>query len=123
MSPRLLGTFTLAVSLTASVAAFAKDSAMVAEFTGKQHGQIRDRVVKALKKAGVSVEEYKSYDAGTTIFTREQNLAAFASGSTSANLDYQAAQISEFLVSTELAKAKPSLDGLFEPKFVQAVAP
>lgn len=73
------------------------------------------------KKAGVSIEDYKSYDAGTSIFTREQNLAAFTSGSTSASLDYQAAQIADFLVSTGLAPAKPSLDGLFEPKFVQAV--
>jgi NitT/TauT family transport system substrate-binding protein len=74
------------------------------------------------KKAGVSVDDYKSYDSGTTIFTREQNLAAFASGTTSANLDYQAQQISDFLVTTGLAPAKPSLDGLFEPKFVQAVS-
>jgi hypothetical protein len=55
VSPRLLATLTLVLSLAAPVVAFAKDSAMVAEFTGKQHGQIRDRVVKALKKAGVSV--------------------------------------------------------------------
>jgi NitT/TauT family transport system substrate-binding protein len=73
------------------------------------------------KRAGVSVADYASYDAGTTIFTKEQNLSAFASGSTSANLDYQAAQISDFLVSTGLAPAKPDLAGLFEPKFVQAV--
>jgi NitT/TauT family transport system substrate-binding protein len=73
------------------------------------------------KKAGVTEQDYTSYDAGTTIFTREQNLAAFASGSTPANLDYQAAQISDFLVETGLAPAKPSLDGLFNPMFVQAV--
>jgi NitT/TauT family transport system substrate-binding protein len=73
-------------------------------------------------KAGVSPEEYRSYDAGTTIFTRDQNLAAFAKGTTPANLDYQAVQISDFLVATGLAPAKPSLDGLFEPKFVQAIA-
>ncbi|MDT5026569.1 MAG: NitT/TauT family transport system substrate-binding protein [Micromonosporaceae bacterium] len=30
------------------------------------------------KRGGVSVDDYKSYDAGTTIFTKEQNLAAFA---------------------------------------------
>ena len=73
------------------------------------------------KRAGVSAADYKSYDAGTTIFTKEQNLAAFASGSTTANLDYQAAQISDFLVSTGLAPTKPDLTGLFEPKFVTAV--
>jgi NitT/TauT family transport system substrate-binding protein len=74
------------------------------------------------KKAGVSEADYRSYDEGTTIFTREQNLSAFASGTTSANLDYEAAQISDFLVATGLAPSKPSLTGLFEPKFVQAVA-
>jgi NitT/TauT family transport system substrate-binding protein len=74
------------------------------------------------KKAGVSEEEYKTYDAGTTIFTREQNLSAFASGSTPANLDYQAGLIAQFLVDTKLTDKKPSLDGLFEPKFVQAVS-
>jgi NitT/TauT family transport system substrate-binding protein len=74
-------------------------------------------------KAGVSVEEYKSYDAGTSIFTKEQNLAAFQSGTTPANLDYQAALIADFLVEAGLADEKPSLDGLLEPKFVKAVSP
>jgi NitT/TauT family transport system substrate-binding protein len=69
----------------------------------------------------VSAADYASYDAGTTIFTREQNLAAFASGGTPANLDYQAGQIAQFLVDTGLAPTKPSLDGLFDPRFVQAV--
>jgi NitT/TauT family transport system substrate-binding protein len=74
------------------------------------------------KRGGVSVDDYKSYDAGTTIFTRDQNLAAFASGSSPANLDFQANAIAEFLLSTKLVEKKPSLDGLFEPRFVQAVA-
>ena len=73
------------------------------------------------KRGGVSAADYKSYDAGTTIFTKEQNLAAFASGSTDANLDYQANSIAEFLVSSKLVDSKPSLDGLLEPKFVKAV--
>jgi NitT/TauT family transport system substrate-binding protein len=86
-------------------------------------GQHKDEAVAIMaKRAGVSTADYASYDAGTTIFTRAQNLSAFATGSTPANLDYEAAQISSFLVSTGLADAKPSLDGLFEPKFVQAVA-
>lgn len=72
------------------------------------------------KRGGVSAADYKSYDAGTTVFTRQQNLDAFASGSSPANLDYQAAQIGDFLVSTGLTDQKPSLDGLLEPKFVQA---
>jgi NitT/TauT family transport system substrate-binding protein len=73
------------------------------------------------KRGGVSAADYQTYDAGTTIFTRQQNLDAFASGSTPANLDYQAQQIGDFLVSTGLAEQKPSLDGLLDPQFVQAV--
>jgi NitT/TauT family transport system substrate-binding protein len=73
------------------------------------------------KKAGVSAADYKTYDAGTTIFTREQGLAAFESGSTPANLDFQARSIAEFLVSSKLVDTAPPLDGLFEPKFVKAV--
>jgi NitT/TauT family transport system substrate-binding protein len=72
------------------------------------------------KRGGVSAADYKTYDAGTTIFTRQQNLDAFAAGSTPANLDYQSGQIGDFLVSTGLADQKPSVDGLLEPKFVEA---
>ncbi|GAA2597591.1 ABC transporter substrate-binding protein [Dactylosporangium fulvum] len=73
------------------------------------------------KKGGVSDEDYKTYDAGTTIFTMEQNLEAFEPGSDAKHLDFQANKIAEFLVSTKLVDTKPPLDGLFEPKFVKAV--
>jgi NitT/TauT family transport system substrate-binding protein len=88
---------------------------------------ISERTTEAVKimaaKAGVSEADYATYDEGTTIFTQAQNLEAFAPGTTSAHLDYEAGQISTFLVSTGLAEAKPSLDGLFDPSFVQALAP
>jgi NitT/TauT family transport system substrate-binding protein len=81
-----------------------------------------DKAIEIMaKRGGVTPADYKTYDAGTTIFTRQQNLDAFASGSTPANLDFQAGQIADFLVSTGLADEKPPLDGLLEPKFVQAV--
>ena len=73
------------------------------------------------KKGGVSAGDYKSYDAGTTIFTKEQNLEAFTPGGDAKHLDFQANKIAEFLVSTKLVDTKPPLDGLFEPKFVKAV--
>ncbi|HTJ38145.1 MAG TPA: ABC transporter substrate-binding protein [Dactylosporangium sp.] len=73
------------------------------------------------KKGGVSDADYKTYDAGTTIFTKEQNLAAFESGTDATHLDFQAKKIAEFLVSTKLVETAPPLDGLFEPKFVKAV--
>jgi NitT/TauT family transport system substrate-binding protein len=75
------------------------------------------------KRAGVSVADYKTYDSGTTIFTRDQNLAAFQSGSTAANLDFQAKSIADFLVSAKLVDTAPKLDGLFDPQFVKAVSP
>jgi NitT/TauT family transport system substrate-binding protein len=73
------------------------------------------------KKGNVSEADYKTYDAGTTIFTREANLEAFTPGGDAKHLDYQAGQIADFLVSAKLVDTKPPLDGLFEPKFVKAV--
>ncbi|MDW5324941.1 ABC transporter substrate-binding protein [Plantactinospora sp. KLBMP9567] len=73
------------------------------------------------RRGGVSEADYRTYNAGTTIFTREQNIAAFTPGGDPTHLDFQADQIAEFLVRTELAPGKPSLDGLLEPKFVHAV--
>jgi NitT/TauT family transport system substrate-binding protein len=73
------------------------------------------------KRASTSVAEYKTYDAGTTIFNLDDNIKAFTPGSTDANLDYQARKISAFLVSTGLAKQAPSLDGLFDPSFIRQV--
>jgi NitT/TauT family transport system substrate-binding protein len=71
-------------------------------------------------KAGVSVEDYRTYDAGTTIFSKEDNLEAFSPGDSPAHLDYMAAQIAAFLVESGLTDDEPSLDGLLDPTFVQA---
>ncbi|MFC4590420.1 ABC transporter substrate-binding protein [Sphaerisporangium corydalis] len=70
------------------------------------------------KRAGVGVADYETYDKGTTIFTLERNRAAFAD-----DLPASAKQISDFLVASKLVDTAPSLDGLLEPKFVQAVQP
>ncbi len=73
------------------------------------------------KRAGVSEAEYKDYDAGTTIFTLEQNKAAFRAGNDMASLPYAAGQIGTFLQEVGLAKEPPKLEGLLEPRFVNAV--
>jgi NitT/TauT family transport system substrate-binding protein len=81
-----------------------------------------DKAVEIMaKRGGVSAADYKTYDAGTTIFTRQQNLDAFTPGTTPAHLNYQASQIVDFITSTGLAKDKPSLDGLFDDTFVKSV--
>ncbi|GAB1822363.1 ABC transporter substrate-binding protein [Herbidospora sp. RD11066] len=70
------------------------------------------------KRGGVTADEYETYDKGTTIFSLDQNRAAF-----NGELGKQAELISEFLVSTKLVDAAPPLDGLFVSKFVEAVQP
>jgi NitT/TauT family transport system substrate-binding protein len=83
----------------------------------------KDKAIAIMaKRAGVSTADYRTYDAGTTIFTREQNLAAFRPGGTPANLDFQAASIADFLVDTKLVDKKPDLGGLFDPQFVKAAS-
>ena len=69
----------------------------------------------------MSIAEYRTYDADTTIFTRQQNLDAFTPGTTASHLNFQAGQIADFMVSTGLVQNRPSLDGLFDDRFVQAV--
>ncbi|PWK81285.1 NitT/TauT family transport system substrate-binding protein [Lentzea atacamensis] len=73
------------------------------------------------KRGGVSVGDYRSYDAGTTIFTLRQNIDAFTPGVTPTHLNHQAGLIADFMVSTGLTPNRPSLDGLFDDRFVKAV--
>jgi NitT/TauT family transport system substrate-binding protein len=73
-------------------------------------------------RAGVTPEEYASYDAGTTIFTLDQNITAFKDGTDYSSLQYAAQQIATFLVESELAEKEPDLTGLFDPSFVQRYA-
>ncbi|MCX6024174.1 MAG: ABC transporter substrate-binding protein [Chloroflexi bacterium] len=74
------------------------------------------------KRAGVSAAEYKEYDAGTTIFTLEQNTAAFASGSDMKNLNYAAGEIAKFLQDNKFVEKPINLQNVFDPSFVQAAA-
>jgi NitT/TauT family transport system substrate-binding protein len=73
------------------------------------------------KRAGVTPEEYRGYDAGTTIFTLQQNLDAFTPGVTAAHLNFQADQIADFIVSSGMVPERPDLTGLLDSRFVSAV--
>jgi len=82
----------------------------------------RSEAVEIMAKVGgVSPADYTTYDAGTTLFTLEQNLEAFGPGGSSEHLDHQAAEIAEFLVKSGLVDSKPSLDGLLDDRFVKGV--
>jgi NitT/TauT family transport system substrate-binding protein len=74
------------------------------------------------KRAGVSEAEYKEYNAGTTIFSIQDNLKAFAPGTDMTSLPYAAEEISKFLLETGLMKAKPDLTKIFDDRFVKAYA-
>jgi NitT/TauT family transport system substrate-binding protein len=81
----------------------------------------RDAAIKTMaERGGVSTEEYETYDSGTTIFTRQQNLDAFTPGTTPKHLNFQADEISDFITSTGLADERPEVDGLFVDTFVKA---
>ncbi|MBO3748155.1 ABC transporter substrate-binding protein [Streptosporangiaceae bacterium NEAU-GS5] len=74
------------------------------------------------KRGGVSVDDYKAYDKGTTIFTLDDNLSAFTPGGTDANLDFQAKKIADFMVSAKLVTTAPDLTGLFDSSFVKQLS-
>jgi NitT/TauT family transport system substrate-binding protein len=74
------------------------------------------------KRAGVSVDEYRQYDAGTRIFTIDDNLKAFTPGSDMSSLPHAAGEISRFLVESGNLKQAPSLGGIFDDRFVKAHA-
>jgi NitT/TauT family transport system substrate-binding protein len=82
----------------------------------------RDAAVAIMAKAsGVGVEDYKTYNAGTTIFTRRQNLDAFTPGTTPEHLNFQAAQIADFVFGTGMVQSRPSVAGLLDERFVNSV--
>jgi NitT/TauT family transport system substrate-binding protein len=73
------------------------------------------------RQGGVGVDDYRTYDAGTTIFTRQQNLDAFTPGTTPAHLNYEAAQTADFIFGTGMVQHRPNLAGLLDERFVKAV--
>ncbi|WP_322797242.1 ABC transporter substrate-binding protein [Tepidiforma sp.] len=82
-----------------------------------------DRALELLaRRAGVSGEEYRAYEAGTTIFTLEQNLAAFQPGNDLTSLPFAAARIQQFLLETGLIEKEVDLSRLFDDRFVRARA-
>jgi NitT/TauT family transport system substrate-binding protein len=82
----------------------------------------RDAAVGIMaKRADVSVADYRGYDAGTTIFTLRQNVDAFTPGTTPAHLNFQAAQIVDFMLGVGMVHERPALDGLLDGRFVAAV--
>jgi NitT/TauT family transport system substrate-binding protein len=70
--------------------------------------------------AELAPEEYAEFDAGTTIFSAEEALAAFQPGEDTTSLQYTAELINPFLVEAGLIPEEANLDGLFDPSFTEA---
>jgi len=71
------------------------------------------------KRAGVSDSEYADYEAGTTIFTLQQNRSAFESGNDITHLDFAAKEIAQFLLDNGFVEKPIDQANLFESRFVR----
>ncbi len=69
--------------------------------------------------AETSVEEYLQFAEGTTLFSAEEALAAFADGDTTESLSYTAGLINPFLVESGFTESEAPLEGLLDASFTQ----
>ena len=69
--------------------------------------------------AGTSVEEYLEFADGTTLFSAEEALTAFAPGDDTTSLLHTAELINPFLVESGFTETEAPLDGLFDSSFTQ----
>ncbi len=72
------------------------------------------------EQAGVTPEDYESYDAGTDILTAEEALEAYTDSDSPTSLPNTAKKINPFLVDSGLTREEADLTGLFDPSFTQA---
>jgi NitT/TauT family transport system substrate-binding protein len=72
------------------------------------------------ERAGVSVDEYREYDAGTTLFTIEDNIAAFQPGNDISHLNFAADQIADFLVQVGFVEGEFDYSKMLDPQFIEA---
>lgn len=72
--------------------------------------------------AEVTPEEYEQFAEGTTIFSIDDALEAFAPGDDTTSLQFTAELINPFLVSSGLAEEEADLEGLFDPSFTMDYA-
>ena len=74
------------------------------------------------KRAGVPEEEYTGYDAGTTLFSADDNVKAFGPGNDLTSLQFAAKDISKFMLEVKLIEKEVDLAGLFDATFVEKYA-
>jgi NitT/TauT family transport system substrate-binding protein len=87
---------------------------------------IRDNPAEAVaimaERAGVSVEEYEEYDAGTTLFGVEDAVAAYTPGDDFSHLDFAAREIAAFLLETGFVEEEIDVTKVLDGTFTSAYA-
>ncbi|MEM1253883.1 MAG: ABC transporter substrate-binding protein [Cyanobacteria bacterium P01_H01_bin.21] len=74
-------------------------------------------------RSGVSVEEYEAFQAGTRIFTVEENLEAFSQGESMKHMPFAAQKMNDFMVDVGFIEAGPEdLGTILDDSFVNAYA-
>jgi NitT/TauT family transport system substrate-binding protein len=74
------------------------------------------------ERAGVSVEDYEEYDAGTTLFSVADAVAAYSPGEDFTHLDFAAREIAAFLLETGFVEGEIDLGKVLDPQFTIAYA-
>ncbi len=74
------------------------------------------------ERAGVSVDEFQQFKAGTKLFTIEENLEAFSTGDSRKHMPFAAKEMAQFMLDVGFIDASPDLTKLFDPQFVKAYA-
>lgn len=74
------------------------------------------------ERAGVSVEDFQKFKAGTRMFTLADNLEAFSDGEAMKHMPFAAQRMSKFMVDVGFIPEGPDLSTLFDDSFVKAYA-
>ncbi|MSQ14614.1 MAG: aliphatic sulfonate ABC transporter substrate-binding protein [Dehalococcoidia bacterium] len=82
----------------------------------------KEAIAIMAKRGGVSEAEYKEFDAGTTIFSVDQNLTAFAPRSDITHLNFATQEVSKFLLDNKFIEKPLDANQIFDGSFVKAYA-
>ncbi|WP_425365338.1 ABC transporter substrate-binding protein [Gloeothece verrucosa] len=74
------------------------------------------------KRANVTVEDLKKFEAGVKFFTLEDNLEAFSPGNNMKHMPYAAQKIGDFLLKFKFTEKLPDINKIFNNHFVKALA-
>jgi NitT/TauT family transport system substrate-binding protein len=84
-------------------------------------GHQAEAVAIMARRGDVAEVDYRAYEKGMTLFTVEQNIAAFSPGEDPTHLNHQVGVITDFMLETKLTDVRPDSSGMLDGRFVQAL--